>query len=81
MNRTASTRFAKRLLVAGSITAVAALTFTACSTNSSDAAGADPDAVGVSLIVKTTANPFFVAMQDGAKAAAESAGEIGRAHV
>ena len=32
------------------------------------------DAVGVSLIVKTTTNPFFVAMQDGAEAAAEKLG-------
>ena len=29
---------------------------------------------GVSLIVKTTTNPFFVAMEDGAKKAAEAGG-------
>lgn len=36
--------------------------------------GAEDDAIGVSLIVKTVANPFFVAMQEGAEAAAEEAG-------
>jgi len=30
--------------------------------------------IGVSLIVKTTTNPFFIAMQNGAKAAAEADG-------
>lgn len=78
MNRTPNNRFAKRLLAAGSITAIATLAFTACSSSTPEAAGAaadaGSDAVGVSLIVKTTANPFFVAMQDGAKAAAKSAG-------
>lgn len=36
--------------------------------------GAEGDAIGVSLIVKTVANPFFVAIQEGAEAAAEEAG-------
>ena len=36
--------------------------------------GADGDTIGVSLIVKTNSNPFFIAMQDGAKAAAEDSG-------
>ncbi|NCT92474.1 sugar ABC transporter substrate-binding protein [Cellulomonas sp. APG4] len=51
----------------------AALTLAACS---SDTGGGNPEAVaegeevGVSLIVKTTTNPFFVAMQEGAEAAA-----------
>ena len=34
----------------------------------------DVEKIGVSLIVKTTSNPFFVSMQDGAKKAAESDG-------
>jgi len=54
-----------------------ALTLSACS-DAGDSAGSgasgDGDAVGVSLIVKTTTNPFFVAMQDGAKAAADEHG-------
>ncbi|WP_029663396.1 substrate-binding domain-containing protein [Cellulomonas sp. KRMCY2] len=39
----------------------------------SPSAGSDEE-IGVSLIVKTTTNPFFVAMQDGAKQAAEDEG-------
>ena len=35
---------------------------------------ASGEKVGVSLIVKTTTNPFFVAMEDGAKKAAEAGG-------
>jgi len=34
----------------------------------------DGETIGVSLIVKTTTNPFFVAMQEGAEAAAEAEG-------
>jgi fructose transport system substrate-binding protein len=51
--------------------AVAALALGAC--GGTGEAG-DGDAVGVSLIVKTTTNPFFVAMQDGAKEAAAEHG-------
>lgn len=54
-----------------------ALTLSACSDDGDSAgsgASGDGDAVGVSLIVKTTTNPFFVAMQDGAKAAADEHG-------
>jgi fructose transport system substrate-binding protein len=36
--------------------------------------GGDDGKVGVSLIVKTTTNPFFVAMQNGAKKAAKEEG-------
>jgi fructose transport system substrate-binding protein len=46
--------------------AFGALSLTACGGNDS---GGD-NGVGVSLIVKTTTNPFFVAMQDGAEDAA-----------
>lgn len=45
--------------------ALGALGLTACGSSDSGDNG-----VGVSLIVKTTTNPFFVAMQDGAEAAA-----------
>ena len=65
----------KRLFVAGSVTALALLGTTACSASGgAGAAGGDTEEVGVTLIVKTTSNPFFVAMQDGAKAAAKDAG-------
>jgi fructose transport system substrate-binding protein len=57
-----------RLVAAGSIAAIAALAFTGCSGSSGS------DKVGVSLIVKTTTNPYFVAMEDAAKADAAKAG-------
>jgi len=49
--------------------ATASIGLAACS---SDSGGSDK--VGVTLIVKTTANPFFVAMQNGAKKAAKAEG-------
>src|SRR3954469_25587655 len=50
----------------------AALVFTAaCGSNSSGSSG---DKVAVSLITKDSINPFFVAMQKGAKAAAAENG-------
>jgi fructose transport system substrate-binding protein len=64
-------------MFAGSVVTVAALGMTACSSGSAtstDAAAGDGGDVGVTLIVKTTTNPFFVAMEEGAKAAAEKAG-------
>ncbi|MRG60707.1 substrate-binding domain-containing protein [Agromyces sp. CFH 90414] len=76
MNHAAPGALRRRLIAAGSLTAAAALAFTGCASSggdAADAAGGD-GAIGVSLIVKTTTNPFFVAMQDGAKAAAEDLG-------
>lgn len=60
-----------RRAVAVGLTALAAtaLALTGCSGSSSSS-----DEIGVSLIVKTTSNPFFIAMEDGAKAAAEKDG-------
>jgi len=76
MNRTAPAAFRRRIITAGALTAAAALAFTGCASGGSasgaDAGGDEP--IGVSLIVKTTSNPFFVAMQDGAEAAAEDLG-------
>lgn len=64
-----------RVLAAGAAMTFAALSLSACG-STSDAAGASDGAsgekVGVSLIVKTTTNPFFVSMQDGAKKAADT---------
>ncbi|WP_034609981.1 substrate-binding domain-containing protein [Cellulomonas sp. URHD0024] len=56
--------------------ATAALLLSACSSNdtaepASSSTAASGDAVQVSLIVKTTSNPFFIAMQKGAEAAAQ----------
>ncbi|MDM4762028.1 substrate-binding domain-containing protein [Galbitalea sp. SE-J8] len=66
-NRSALTR----VIATGSIAVLAALGIAGCSGSN---AGSDPDAVGVTLIVKTTSNPYFVAMEDGAKDAAKKAG-------
>jgi fructose transport system substrate-binding protein len=57
-----------------SLVAVAALSLSACSSGSSGSgstAGAN-DKVGVTLIVKTTSNPYFVSMEDAAKKDAQS---------
>jgi fructose transport system substrate-binding protein len=70
---TRSTR--TRILAAGAVLTLGALSLTACGGGStpSSSGGAD-EKIGVSLIVKTTSNPFFVSMQDGAKKAAEADG-------
>src|SRR5688572_24375448 len=76
MNRTAPATLRRRIITAGSLTAAAALAFTGCASGAAgsgdDSNGEEP--IGVSLIVKTTTNPFFVAMQDGAETAAEELG-------
>lgn len=74
MNRTAPATLRRRLIMTGSLTAAAALAFTGCAgggTGSGDGDASGSETIGVSLIVKTTTNPFFVAMQDGAEAAAD----------
>lgn len=65
-----------RMGALGAVTALAVLGMTACSSGSgsSGSTGSADGGVGVSLIVKTTSNPFFVAMEDGAKDAAAKAG-------
>ncbi|WP_435747224.1 substrate-binding domain-containing protein [Microbacterium sp. PMB16] len=67
-------RFNRALLAAVSVSAGLALTLTGCSGGTTPGGGSSDDTIGVSLIVKTNSNPFFVAMQDGAKAAAEKDG-------
>ncbi|WP_448808117.1 substrate-binding domain-containing protein [Agromyces bauzanensis] len=76
MNHTAPGALRRRLIATGSLAAAAALVFTGCASGGSPGSteGASGEDVGVSLIVKTTANPFFVAMEDGAKAAADKLG-------
>lgn len=65
------------LLTTFAVSAVAAVTLTGCA-GSSEPAGsgsaATGDEIGVSLIVKTNSNPFFIAMQEGAQAAADANG-------
>ena len=68
MNRTIRGGFRRALPIASTLALGAALALSGCGSES------DGDTIGVSLIVKTTSNPFFVAMQEGAEAAAEDAG-------
>ncbi|GAB12827.1 fructose ABC transporter fructose-binding protein [Arthrobacter globiformis NBRC 12137] len=66
-----------RLLAIGAVLTLGTLSLTACggsSSTTSPAGTSSGEKVGVSLIVKTTSNPFFVSMQDGAKKAAETDG-------
>ncbi|WP_157007438.1 substrate-binding domain-containing protein [Agromyces laixinhei] len=77
MNHAAPGAFRRRLIATGALAAAAALTFTGCAgsgASGDDANASGGDSVGVSLIVKTTTNPFFVAMQEGAETAAEDLG-------
>ncbi|GAA1518769.1 fructose transport system substrate-binding protein [Agromyces terreus] len=76
MNHAAPGALRRRLIAAGSLTAAAALAFTGCASSgdSADGGASNGDTIGVSLIVKTTTNPFFVAMQEGAKTAADDLG-------
>lgn len=66
-----------RFAAAATAVAAAGLLLGACSSDDQGGGGAPTvgadEPVGVSLIVKTTTNPFFVAMQEGAKKAAEAA--------
>ncbi|NUP74271.1 MAG: substrate-binding domain-containing protein [Sinomonas sp.] len=73
---TQSTTGARRTRIAAAIAvaAVAALGMSACGSSSAASSGSTAganDTVGVSLIVKTTTNPFFVAMEDAAQADAQ----------
>lgn len=61
------------------VAAVTALGLAGCAGGATGAGdgstdGASGDDIGVSLIVKTNSNPFFIAMQEGAQAAAEESG-------
>jgi len=76
--RITSSRSARRrgLLTLGVLTASSALLLTACggSSGTTGAGGGGGDKIGVSLITKDSTNPFFVAMQKGAKADAAKDG-------
>ncbi|WP_407075369.1 substrate-binding domain-containing protein [Parafrigoribacterium soli] len=74
LNR-AAPPFAKSVVAACSIAMLAALGMTGCSSTGSNSGSGDASGdVGISLIVKTTTNPYFVAMDDAAKAAAAKDG-------
>ena len=70
MNRNRHGGLRRTLVTTSALTIGAALALTGCGSDD----GSDEDGVGVSLIVKTTTNPFFVSMQEGAEAAAEEIG-------
>ncbi len=76
MNRIPARTRRSGLFAFGSMIAIGAIALTGCATTDSggDSAGADSETIGVALIVKTTTNPFFIAMQEGAKTAAEDSG-------
>ncbi|MET4582184.1 fructose transport system substrate-binding protein [Conyzicola nivalis] len=74
LNRTTARSAAQRVLIGGTVLSLTALAVTGCAGSGAGSPESGGDEVGVSLIVKTNSNPFFVAMQDGAKAAAEDAG-------
>ena len=71
-----------RLAAAVAVTAAASLTFAACGGGGStgspgaegSASGGGGEKIAVTLITKTSTNPFFIAMQEGAKAAGEKNG-------
>ncbi len=73
-----SPRTGRRLLTVGVATASAALLLASCGSSSTDAgsggSGGGGGDVGVSLITKDSVNPFFIAMQKGAKADAGTDG-------
>lgn len=74
MSHTAAQFLRSRAVTLAAVATVAALALTGCGAGSNGNDAGSPDTVGVSLIVKTTTNPFFVAMQAGAEAAAKDAG-------
>jgi fructose transport system substrate-binding protein len=75
LNRTAARPIAKSLVAACSIAVLAAFGMTGCSASpSGSSSGGASGEIGISLIVKTTTNPYFVAMDDAAKAAAAKDG-------
>jgi fructose transport system substrate-binding protein len=76
MPRTTGYKNAGRLIALGTTLALGPLALTACGGGSSapGSTGGGGDKIGVSLIVKTTSNPYFIAMEDGAKKAADANG-------
>lgn len=73
MSLNRSRTLASRLVTVGAVLTIGSLGLTACGGQASGTGGSS-EKIGVSLIVKTTSNPFFVSMQEGAKKAAEAGG-------
>ena len=71
LNRNTAGTATQRVIATTAVLSMAVLGLAGCA---GAGPGGDPDSIGVSLIVKTNSNPFFVAMQDGAKAAADKQG-------
>jgi len=69
-----TTRTSRTLMATFAASAGLAIALTGCSAGATPGGDTADDTIGVSLIVKTNSNPFFVAMQEGAKAAAEEDG-------
>ena len=61
----------RRVLALAAASALATSTLAACGDDGGGSGGGD---TAVSLITKTDSNPFFIAMRDGAEAAAEENG-------
>lgn len=73
-NHTAPFSVRKRLLAIAAVASAATLALTGCQATSSPSGASSGGKIGISLIVKTTTNPYFVAMEDAAKAAASKDG-------
>ena len=73
-NRTSFRTPASRLFAGAVVLATATFGLAACAPGGSTGSSGGGDEIGVSLIVKTNSNPFFIAMQEGAEAAAADAG-------
>ncbi|MCU1471844.1 MAG: sugar transporter substrate-binding protein [Glaciihabitans sp.] len=74
LNDTTRTRFSGRMIAIASVAAIAALGLAGCQDNTATTGSGTSGKVGVALIVKTTTNPYFIAMEDAAKAAAAKDG-------
>lgn len=72
LNRSMSRTRLRGLLTVGALASLTALGLAGCAGTSSGGSANGP--IGVALIVKTTTNPFFVSMEDSAKAAAAKDG-------
>lgn len=74
MNRSPLSRRTARRLAFAALASASAIALAGCSSGTDARSTVGPnDEVGVSLIVKTTTNPFFVSMQKAAKADAAKA--------
>jgi fructose transport system substrate-binding protein len=73
-NHNTSLKRMRGLVTVLAVASMAALGLAGCTGGTGGTGSTANDSVGVALIVKTTSNPFFVAMENGAKDAAKTAG-------